>query len=263
MWLLICLASTCGEIEGPAKWEQLGKGDKALWRVGVGSTYCYYAGHITSACVTVEASTGEKKTFCSNARYTDQAMDDTGIPYPASPNPDIPCVPTRESHRSLAKRHENWPHRHSEIAALQHLFGIDGSKTPDNWADCIKEVLTGKVNHFLAGAKSVQVWLYNMHHAPCTDSATKVRKGVRCPCDTFLRRLVEKVNTETPDHIHFGIQVRFDPNTPPVQYGEVQLSDEPGTKMIREEAKNQAGHGNRRAPRRRRRRVRRHYAALF
>lgn len=254
MWLLICLASTCGEIEGPAKWEQLDKDGEALWRVGEGFRFCPRAAHITGACVTVETSTGEKKTFCSNAKYTDQAKKGSGSLTPASPKPDIPCVRTREIITALRKRHEDMPQRHSEIAALQHLFGIDGSKTLDEWADCIKEVLTGEVNHFLAGSKSVQIWLYNSRHAPCTDSATGEKKGVRCPCDKFLRDLVEKVNKET--HVRFGIQVSSrDERRPVVQYGQVDTKDEPQRRIIWPERK--------RAPRRRRRRVRRHYAALF
>ena len=224
--------------------------------------FCPRAANITSACVTAETSTGEKKTFCSNAKYTDQAKKGSGSLSPASPKPDIPCVRTREIIKALRKRREDMPHRHSEIAALQHLFGIAGSKTLVEWADCIQEVLTGEVNHFLAGSKSVQIWLYNSHHAPCTDSATGEKKGVRCPCDKFLRDLVEKVNEKT--HIPFGIQVSsLDERRPVVQYGQVDKEDEPGTKMIGPDVEEEAGDSNRRAPRRRRRRVRRHYAALF
>ena len=253
MWLLTFLVSICGKIEDKAKWEELGEDGKALWRAGDGCDFCFNAAHVTSACVTAETSTGEKKTFCSNAKYTDQAGNSFQSRWPASPNPNIPCVPTRETGEALQRQHPGMPHRHSEIAALQHLFGIDGSKTIGEWATCIKRVLTGEVEdqHFLAGSQRVQIWLYNSKQAPCVTSAT-TEGGKRRPCDTFLRDLVAKVNEKTQGHIRFAIQVRWGkPNTEPVKYGAVETRDEPKYRRISREA------------RRRRRRVRRHYAALF
>ena len=132
MWLLTCLASTCGQ--------QLSKDGEALWRVGQGSDFCHRAAHITSACVTVETAPARRKRFVAMKNTSIRQWMIPGFRIQRSRTP-IFLVSERER--------LNIPHCHSEIAALQHLFDIDGSKTLNEWKACTKKVLTGKVNHFL------------------------------------------------------------------------------------------------------------------
>ena len=94
---------------------------------------------------------------------------------------------------SMSEEKQLQPRAHSEIAALQHLFGITRGANAMEWAEIIQEELTRRDGY-------LYVVLFNSNHPPCGPGDRVSAKQhpetyERAPCDQFLQAVVNLVNS--------------------------------------------------------------------
>ena len=169
---------------------------------------------ITSACYTVVFGDGSANTFCSPAVYMDMMAGTDGRLSTNQDSRRLPtCYGTKEAPQEQPQEGDNEkPKAHSEIAAMQDLFGISGGLNYRQWANAIVR----SVKDDMWGArtlKTMHVWLYNSANPPChnTDTGNPAKKGSsrhralpdRCPCHRFLDRVARLVtDRKFPMYIH-------------------------------------------------------------
>ena len=110
------------------------------WLTGDGRRYCKKTKHVTVACVTLVGRDGVRKTFCSNGIYANRdknfyARKGEGHPSNVAGRE---CICTQEE--SCGGNLEA-PRCHSEIAALQDLFKIQGGQKLDAWSFTLSALL--------------------------------------------------------------------------------------------------------------------------
>ena len=203
MWPVLFLLGLVG-------WKERQKGEKLLWPVGEGRYFCKRdqdsaCAHVTVAAISFVTGSGFTRQFFSEYIYGDIAASVEGKAetYPSAVQPYKWCMSTRESSVGTHRvDYSSRPRPHSEIAALQHLFGISGGLDVNGWIRSIYARLSEHGDLYTGDKKHVitqfRVFLFNSAHSPCgpqTEVGTTHRgmRGRMC-CDTFLTQVAGGVS---------------------------------------------------------------------
>lgn len=192
--------------------EKKPKPNTLQWPVGQGKDICSFGSHTTVAFYLVVTQDGPvyffSKFIYTAAMATKPDGPDTGPSKGLGPK----CMSSREV--PLAEQEPTpWarekPLPHSEIAALQHLFGISSGQTAKLWANAISARLQEK-DYLIKGRefREVHVVLCNSAYVPCGGEShvgkTFTNMNNRCCCDLFLQKVVRQLELAS---VQFSITV--------------------------------------------------------